>query len=46
MGLARCGTVPPPVSVVVEAVGAGVPLEAVPALSWCREVCLGGILGI
>ena len=46
MGLARCGTVFS-VSVVVGAAvrcaGGGVPLGAVPALSWCREVSLGSI---
>ena len=39
---ACCGTVFP-VSVVVGAAGGGVPLGAVPALSWCGEVSLGGI---
>jgi len=33
-----------PVSVVVGAAGGGVPLRAVPVLSWCLEVSLGGIL--
>jgi len=42
VGLVRCGAVFP-LSVVVGAAGSGVPLVAVPALSWCREVSLRGI---
>jgi len=43
VGLARCGTAFP-LSVVVEGgcAGGGVPLGAVPVLSWCGEVPLGG----
>ena len=39
---ARCGTVFPVSAVVGAAAGDSVPLGAVPVLSWCGEVSLGG----
>ena len=45
MGLARCRAVFPVSAVVGASVPAAVcQLGAVPALSWCGEVSLGGIL--
>jgi len=43
VGKARCGTVFSVSAMVGAAVPAAVPLGAVPVLSWCGEVSLGGI---
>jgi len=42
VGLARCGTVPRVCGGWGGCAGGGVPLGAVPVLSWCGEVSLGG----